>query len=104
MRGGEPRTLEVNGTVVGAFPFSSYEESRIRLEPGDLLLFYTDGISEAENAYGEQFGEERIFELLRRDKNRSPEEVLAAILHEVGEWTGSPELQDDMTLLLARRV
>ncbi|MBL8178845.1 MAG: PP2C family protein-serine/threonine phosphatase [Bryobacterales bacterium] len=104
MRRGETQFLEVNGTVVGAFPFSRYEESRVTLEPGDLLLFYTDGITEAENAYGEQFGEERLCQLLRKRNGSTSSEILASIVEHVKEWTGSGELQDDMTLLLAIRT
>ncbi len=104
MRKGETQFLEVNGTVVGAFPFSRYDESRVTLEPGDLLLFYTDGITEAENAYGEQFGEERLCQLLRKRNGSTSSEILASIVDHVKEWTGSGELQDDMTLLLAIRT
>jgi sigma-B regulation protein RsbU (phosphoserine phosphatase) len=104
MRDGEPTMLDVNGTVVGAFPFSRYGESQILLLPGDLLLFYTDGITEAENPYGEQFGDERLLEALRRHRHLSPDEILPKVVELVSEWTASPELQDDMTLLLARRV
>lgn len=103
LRDGRTQTLEVNGIVVGAFPFSRYQESQIRLEPGDLLLFYTDGITEPENAYGEQFGEERVLDVLSRNKDCAPEEILSLIIERVREWTGSSELQDDMTLLLAQR-
>ena len=49
--------LDSNGTVVGAFPFAKYDESCLVLSPGDLLVCYTDGITEPENAYGEMFGE-----------------------------------------------
>ena len=45
--------------VVGAFPFAKYGESRLVLQSSDLLVFYTDGVTEPENAYGEMFGEER---------------------------------------------
>jgi len=100
---GEAAFLEVNGTVVGAFPFSRYGESQVKLEPGDKLLFYTDGITEAENAYGEQFGEVRLCDLLRKQHANEPAKILAAIHDAVLEWTGSPELQDDMTLLMAAR-
>lgn len=104
VRNGETQFLEVNGTVVGAFPFSRYGESRISLEPGDLLLFYTDGITEAENAYGEQFGEERLCQILRKNHRGPSSEILASVVAHVKEWTGSGELQDDMTLLLAIRT
>jgi sigma-B regulation protein RsbU (phosphoserine phosphatase) len=61
-RDGAATLLEVNGTVVGAFPFSKYEESKLELRSGDLLVCYTDGITEPENEYGEMFGEERLIE------------------------------------------
>ena len=96
--------LDVNGTVVGAFPFSEYDESRVQLRPGDLLVCYTDGVTEPENEYGEMFGEERLMELLLRNANRPEEEIIQLVLDSVRQWTGSEELQDDMTLLLARRV
>ena len=104
VRAGVVQRLDVNGTVVGAFPFAEYGESRIALEPGDLLVFFTDGVTEPENAYGEMFGEERFLDLLVRNAHLSEEEIVRTVIESVREWTGSEELQDDMTLLLARRV
>jgi len=104
VRAGTIRRLDVNGTVVGAFPFAEYEDSQILLEPGDLLVFFTDGVTEPENAYGEMFGEERFLSLVARNAPVSDEEVVRAVIESVREWTGSDELQDDMTLLLARRI
>lgn len=103
MRGGEAIPLAVNGMVVGAFSFARYGESRVELRKDDLLLCYTDGITEPENEFGEMFGEERVIEVVRRNAGRANEEIIAAIMDAVREWTASPELQDDMTLLLARR-
>ena len=104
IRGGEPRQLEVNGMVVGAFPFAEYGESRVPLESGDLLVCYTDGVTEPENEYGEMFGEQRLIDVLVKHHDREPEEIVAAVTASVMQWTGSPDLQDDMTLLLARRA
>jgi sigma-B regulation protein RsbU (phosphoserine phosphatase) len=104
VRDGAVELLDVNGTVVGAFPFSEYDESRVQLRPGDLLVCYTDGVTEPENEYGEMFGEERLMDLLLRNANRPEEEIIQLVLDSVRHWTGSEELQDDMTLLLARRV
>jgi sigma-B regulation protein RsbU (phosphoserine phosphatase) len=94
--------LRTGGTVVGLFPSVNYEVGEIRLEPNDLLLAYTDGITEPENTYGEEFGESRLLEVARRMLSASPEVLATEIYRSVDEWTGSPELQDDMTLLLAR--
>lgn len=96
--------LDVNGTVVGAFPFSEYNESRVILRPGDLLVFYTDGITEPENEYEQMFSEDRLVDLLIRNADRDEEDIIRIVLDSVRQWTASEELQDDMTLLLARRV
>jgi len=104
VRGGAVHRLEVNGTVVGAFPHAEYGESRIALEPGDLLVFFTDGVTEPENEYGEMFGEPRFLDLLARNAHLGEEEIVRVVIESVRAWTGSDELQDDMTLLLARRL
>ncbi len=103
IRGGEALRLDVNGTVVGAFPFAQYGESAIALQSGDLLVCYTDGVTEPENDYGEMFGEERLIEVLLRNSERQEQEIVDAVMEAVQSWTGSPELQDDMTMLVARR-
>ncbi len=101
---GAATRLDVTGTVVGAFSFSQYGESAVKLEPGDLLACFTDGITEPENEFGEMYGEERLTNLVVKHAERDSDEIVRAITDSVREWTGSPELQDDMTLLLARRV
>lgn len=101
---GDVVKLDSNGTVVGAFPFAKYDESCLAINIGDLLVCYTDGITEPENAYGEMFGEERLIELVKKNGSREDHEILDIVLDAVRGWTGSPELQDDMTLLLARGV
>jgi len=95
--------LDVNGTVMGAFPMSRYEESTLQMESGDLLVCYTDGITEPENAYGEMFGEERLMEVVSKNIDRDEGRIMELIMDAVRQWTGSPELQDDMTVLLARK-
>ncbi len=100
---GSSTLLDVNGTVVGAFPSSKYEESQIQLHPGDLLVCYTDGITEPENEYGEMFGEERLIQLVAKNSERDDHRVIEVVMDAVRQWTGSPELSDDMTVLLARK-
>lgn len=104
LRDGEVSRLEVTGTIIGAFPFARYEESTLALAPGDLLVCFTDGITEPENEYGEMFSEERLIELLLRHARSEGEEIIEAVTEAVRHWTGSPELQDDMTMLVARRI
>jgi sigma-B regulation protein RsbU (phosphoserine phosphatase) len=104
IRNGTATTLDVNGTVVGAFPFSKYDESRIQLNAGDLLLCYTDGITEPENEYGEMFGEERLIELVSKNADREDSKIIQTVMDAVRQWTHSPELTDDMTVVLARKL
>ncbi|MDP2998717.1 MAG: PP2C family protein-serine/threonine phosphatase [Bryobacterales bacterium] len=103
VRRGTPQLLEVNGMVVGAFPFSQWSESQLHLESGDLLVCYTDGVTEPENEFGEMFGEQRLMELLVKHSDADTQEIVARVSESVRQWTGSSDLQDDMTLLVARR-
>lgn len=104
IRDGQPQRLAVNGLMVGAFPFATYEQTEIALEPEDLLVVFTDGATEPENDFAEEFGEERLIELLIRHRRRPPREIIEEVIRAVSQWTGRPELQDDMTLLVARRL
>jgi sigma-B regulation protein RsbU (phosphoserine phosphatase) len=102
LRNSGPEMLEVTGTVVGAFRTATYEDRTVHIGPGDLFITYTDGIVEPENEYGEAFGDDRLMELLVRYKDRDIGEIITHIMEAVVHWTGSTELQDDMTVLLAR--
>lgn len=104
LRDGKFEKLEPNGTVVGIFPAAKYGEATVQLEPGDLVVAYTDGIVEPENTYGEMFGEERLQEMLIKHAHTDSGEIMARVMEAVVQWTGSSELQDDMTMLVARRV
>ncbi len=96
--------LRAGGTVVGLFESTAYEQAEIVLEPGDLLLAFTDGITEPENTYGEEFGEKRVLEVAQRALHDPPEVLVEEIYRSISDWTGSPELQDDMTLVVAKAV
>jgi sigma-B regulation protein RsbU (phosphoserine phosphatase) len=87
----------------GRFPFSLYDESKIELRSGDLLVCYTDGITEPENEYGEMFGEERLIELVAKHSDRDDRQIIETVMESVRQWTGAPELSDDMTVLLVRK-
>jgi sigma-B regulation protein RsbU (phosphoserine phosphatase) len=102
LRAGGVTLLEVTGTVVGAFPSIVYEEQTVELRANDLLIAYTDGITEPENAYGEEFGSDRLAETALRYQNREPKEIVAKIMEAVTHWSTAPELPDDMTVVIAR--
>jgi len=102
LHNGESKLLEVTGTVVGAFPVMHYEEQTVGIGAGDLLIAYTDGITEPENAYGQDFGVERLAETALRYQNSEPKEIVARIIEAVKQWSAATEAPDDMTLVVAR--
>lgn len=101
---GNVRRLTEGGLVLGFMPEVHYRQASILLAPGDVFVAYTDGITEPENAYGGEFGEDRLLEVIQRVRDRTPQQIAFAIIEAVQEWNDSPEAQDDMTLLVARRM
>jgi sigma-B regulation protein RsbU (phosphoserine phosphatase) len=101
---GNVRELETTGMVVGIFPAAPYEERTVHLASGDLLVAYTDGITEPENAYGEEFGAERLTDAVLRNLHAEPAEIVAKIMEAVKNWSSAPELPDDMTVLIAKGI
>ncbi len=91
--------LEQGGLILGAFPESAYEQGEIQLRPGDRLVLYTDGVTEAANGEGEEFGEERLAEAARGDFQLSAEALRRLLLERVTEFCGG-EFEDDATLLV----
>ena len=102
VHGDDYKFLEVTGSVVGAFPMLRYEEQSVPLGCGDLLVAYTDGITEPENAYGEDFGAERLADVVLRHREACPAEIVAKVLEAVRDWDTSVEQADDMTLMIVR--
>jgi sigma-B regulation protein RsbU (phosphoserine phosphatase) len=98
---GSAQLLECGGTVVGLFDNLSFPEATVQLRPGDLLVTYTDGVTEPENDYGE-FGEERLIELVRANRHLPLERITEIVTAAVLEWIGENEQPDDVTLVLAR--
>jgi sigma-B regulation protein RsbU (phosphoserine phosphatase) len=99
---GSVRPLKAGGTVVGIFAESPYEQETIPLKSGDLFLAYTDGIVECINEYGEEFGEDRLIQLVQENRNMSAEHIKGLIVERVLSWSFTEEHDDDMTLIVAR--
>jgi predicted permease len=93
--------LSVGGTVLGLFPDVVYENGNIDLRPGDLLVAFTDGVTEALNVAGEEFGEERLKDLLRGAVHASAEEISSTLAHRIREWIAGTEQYDDVTFVIA---
>jgi len=99
---GEVEFLERGGLLLGLFPDAPYEDGSVELEPGDVLVLYTDGITEALNAREEEFGEERLVEVVRSVGHRSSSEIVQAIQQAVEDFTGGTPQADDFTLVVVK--
>ena len=91
--------LSEGGTVLGIFPDAPYAQGRTAFEPGDRLVLMTDGITEATNLQREEFGEDRLIQLLRENKDLPAVDLQAVLLEAVASFAGQP-LQDDATLMI----
>ncbi|HLI64281.1 MAG TPA: SpoIIE family protein phosphatase [Terriglobales bacterium] len=100
-RNGNVRKLGTSGTVVGLFDGMEYDESAVTMQPGDILVAYSDGITEPENEFGE-FGEERLIELILQHRDQSLARISEVVTGAVTDWIAGGEQPDDVTLVLAR--
>jgi sigma-B regulation protein RsbU (phosphoserine phosphatase) len=94
--------LEAGGTVVGLVEGVHYEQGSVRLEPGDVLVAFTDGISEAMNLDDEEWGEDRLLETVRGCKISSAQQLLECIFDAATRFAGTAPQHDDMTLVVVR--
>lgn len=94
--------LDVGGTVAGAFDWATYEEASVTLAPGDLLLLFSDGITEAQNHAGEEYGAARLAEFALKNRASSAQELCRAIFLEIGMWSGGQERNDDQTVVILK--
>lgn len=99
---GSIEQLTVGGTVLGAFDWARYAEARTTLAAGDLLLIYSDGISEAQNPQGEEYGEERLARLALVNRDKTADELRHLIFMKVDDWTDGEERGDDQTVVILK--
>jgi sigma-B regulation protein RsbU (phosphoserine phosphatase) len=102
LRGSEIHTLDGGGPVIGLLPEAIYEECHLLLKPGDLLLAYTDGISEALNLQDQEWGEERMLAAARARLPENASTILRHIVTEADRFAATAPQHDDMTLLLMK--
>jgi phosphoserine phosphatase RsbU/P len=98
LRAGEIIPIEENGLMLAAFSFATYVTATHPLEPGDRLVLYTDGLLEAANTEGEEFGPERLANLLKKTARRSPDHAADEIVSSLKRWSRAQN--DDLTLLI----
>jgi sigma-B regulation protein RsbU (phosphoserine phosphatase) len=98
------KLLETGGLILGMFPQAVYEQETLVLDPGDVLVMYTDGVTEALNPAGEEFGEGRVRTCLDANRQRPPAELLDCLLSEVRTFAADAAQHDDVTALVLRYV
>jgi sigma-B regulation protein RsbU (phosphoserine phosphatase) len=103
-RAAEGQIIELNseGIILGLLDDVTYEEKSIALNTEDILVLYTDGVTEARNPAKEQFGEEKLQKLLSKHRSLSPDELKDKIYEAIRKHTKGVEQQDDITLLILK--
>ena len=89
--------------ALGVDEDAAYEQRSLQLSPGDLILFYTDGITEAFGLDGTQFGAKRLEEIVLRCQHLPAAELIRALENALAEFTGGATPSDDVTLMVVKR-
>jgi len=98
------RELDAEGLILGVRQEVLFEEKQVRLQSGNLVMLYTDGITEAQNEAGELFGCARLCAILRSMHGCQPEEIIAKVHSKVAEFTGSCTMVDDVTMVVLKVI
>jgi sigma-B regulation protein RsbU (phosphoserine phosphatase) len=101
-RSGETITVRAEGFPLGLFPNVNYEEFNVATQPGDAIVFVSDGILDAENAQGEMYGQDRLSVLLCEQRNHPAQDIADAILADVTRFQGEEDRFDDETIIVLR--
>jgi sigma-B regulation protein RsbU (phosphoserine phosphatase) len=95
--------LSAGGMIVGIMPGALYDESSVNINPGELLILFSDGITEAMNSADEEFGDTRLTDIVLKNRKEAAEDIIDLILKEVKLYTGSSPQMDDMTVVIIKR-
>lgn len=101
---GELRIMDRGSVPLGMFKDTRYHEYYLTTEPGDVLVLYTDGVTEAHNLKGDEFGRDRLAEAVRRHSQLGARELIAALQTEVIEWTEGRGATDDVTFFVIKAL
>jgi sigma-B regulation protein RsbU (phosphoserine phosphatase) len=101
---GKAEWLEAGGCPLGIMAAMKYDEARNQLGPGDVLVVFSDGVTDANDPQEKEFGEERLSAAVRDHRTESSAAILEAVNRAIADWTQGTPLPDDLTLLIARRA
>jgi phosphoserine phosphatase RsbU/P len=100
--GSEFRQLTSGGLIAGAFEHAAYEQETVQMKTNDLLFLYTDGLTEALNVDGEEFGDRRIMEILKSIATLSVDQIRDEVVRRVKDWCAGMSLYDDLTFVIMK--
>ena len=103
-KNGSVEYLDGGGPVLGIVPIANYAEYKVKLECGDVLAIYSDGVTEATNAKNDEFGDERFAEVLKATRQKSAAEIVGAVNQALTDFAAGSPAADDITLVVARRL
>ena len=101
---GDIEEIVSNNMIVGAFPSINYEAATLQLNKGDVLLAYSDGLTEAENPQGEMLGEERVKAIIRAEARAGSTNLERKLLDAIHNFTMGRSQTDDITIVIVERV
>jgi len=96
------RRLETGGVVLGLFEQASFDEETVMMRPGDFVVVFSDGVSEALNESGDEFSDERLLDAIHVNRTMDPQGLLDAVLKDVRAFCGEAPQSDDVTILMVR--
>lgn len=100
---GKVATLDIGGFPAGITQFADYQEGRVGIEPGDVLVVYSDGVTESLDEQGEEFGEARLIEIVQKNRGRTAAGLRDRIDEALAKFVGKAKSVDDLTLVIVKR-
>ena len=101
--GGQVEWLQGGGPILGILPNAAYEQKTCRLERGDSIVLYSDGVTEMTNPAGEEFGEERLAQVLAANRGKPAAEIVQGVRAELAKFAAGAPAADDITLVVAKK-
>jgi phosphoserine phosphatase RsbU/P len=102
VRDGQCRAIRAEGVPLGLLEHTEYQQVTVNLQAGDLLAFFSDGITEANNRQQEEFGSRRLENILRSNAQRPPQEIVNKVFEEVSKFEAGRPQRDDQTLVVLK--
>ncbi|HSD62961.1 MAG TPA: PP2C family protein-serine/threonine phosphatase [Ignavibacteriaceae bacterium] len=102
--GDDVTELKTTGLIFGVFPEIDLRRSYVEMYPGNILILYTDGIIERQNNLGEEFGRERLIDVILKNKTMDTEEILNAIFNDANKFGNKRKWRDDATVVVIKRI